>query len=87
MTHHLDFRALLVKIQELLSDGDRQRLHFLFGEDVPRHLREDPSINGSLRVLESLLDKAIITEEDCDYLINAFKKINCDNAAQRLRGN
>ena len=86
MAVQFDFRGLLVKIQDLLSDTDRQRLHFLFGDDVPRHLRDDQSVGGALRVLESLFDKAIINDQDCDYLIEAFKSIHCDNAAQRLQG-
>jgi hypothetical protein len=86
MTAQFDFRALLVKIQDRLSDGDRQRLHFLFGDNVPRNLRDDQSAGGALRVLESLFDKAIINDQDCDYLIEAFKNIHCHNAVQKLQG-
>ncbi|CAF3084203.1 unnamed protein product, partial [Rotaria sp. Silwood2] len=82
MSASFDFRAVLLKIQDLLSDNDRQRLHFLLGEDVPRHLRDDPSFTGTLRVLESLFEKAIINDQDCDYLIEAFEKIQCHDAAK-----
>ena len=80
------FRASLLKIQDLLSDSDRQRLHFLLGDDVPRYLRDDKSVEGAIRVLESLIDKTIINEQDCHYLIEAFKAIQCENAARRLQG-
>lgn len=86
MSNEKDFRALLIKIQDLLSDNDRQRLHFLLGDDVPRYLRDDPSMGGALQVLQSLIDKAIITDEDSRYLIEAFRKIHCDNAARKLEG-
>ena len=86
MTEQFDFRALLLKIQDLLSENDRHRLHFLLGEDVPKYLRDDPSLNGTLHVLESLFEKAIISDQDCDYLIEAFNKIHCHDAAKRLKG-
>jgi hypothetical protein len=86
MSASLDFRAVLIKIQDLLSDKDRERLHFLLGDDIPRCLRDDSSMGGALRVLESLLEKAIISNQDCDYLIEAFMNIHCRDAAKRLKG-
>ena len=86
MSGQLDFRALLLKIQDLLSDKDRHRLHFLIGNDVPKHLRDDLSLGGTLHLLDALIDKAIINYQDCDYLIEAFKKIHCHDAAKRLQG-
>jgi len=86
MNKQFDFRALLLKIQDLLSDKDRERLHFLLGEDIPRDLRDDTSLGGALRVLQSLFDKAFINDQDCDYLIDAFIKICCQDAAKRLQG-
>lgn len=86
MSGQFQFRELLLKIQDLLSDHDRQRLHFLLGDDVPRHLRDDPSLGGTLSVLQSLFDKDIINDQDCDYLIKALTKIRCLDAARRLQG-
>ena len=86
MNAQLDFRALLLRIQDLLSDRDRHRLHFLLGEDVPRALRDDVTFNGTLRLLDSLLEKTFISDQDCEYLIDAFKKIHCLDAARRLQG-
>lgn len=86
MSGQFQFRELLLKIQDLLSDHDRQRLHFLLGDDVPRHLRDDPSLGGTLSVLQSLFDKDIINDQDCDYLITALTKIRCLDAARRLQG-
>ena len=86
MNAQLDFRALLLRVQDLLSDSDRHRLHFLLGEDVPRCLRDDVTLNGTLRLLDSLLEKTFISDGDCEYLIDAFKKIHCLDAARRLQG-
>ncbi|UJR11826.1 hypothetical protein I4U23_016006 [Adineta vaga] len=85
MSGQFDFRALLIKVQDLLSDRDRVRLHFLLGDDIPRNLRDNSSLSGTLSVLESLFDKDMISDQDCDYLIEAFKKIHCYDAAKRLQ--
>ncbi|CAF3498173.1 unnamed protein product [Rotaria socialis] len=85
MSGQFDFRASLLKTQELLSDTDRHRLHFLLGDDIPKYLRDDPSLTGTLRVLETLFDRSIINDQDCDYLIDAFSKIQCNDAAKRLQ--
>ena len=85
MTRQLEFRALLLKIQELLSDKDRQCLHFLMAEDIPRYLQVDSSFSGTLNLFQSLFDKSIIDHHDCEYLIEGFEKIHCYDAAQRLK--
>jgi hypothetical protein len=86
MNTQFDFRGELLKIQDLLSDNDRHRLHFVLGEDVPRYLRDDLSLSGTLRLLDSLVEKAFISDEDCHYLIEAFNKIHCRDAVKRLQG-
>jgi hypothetical protein len=86
MNTQFDFRGELLKIQDLLSDNNRHRLHFVLGEDVPRYLRDDLSLSGTLRLLDSLVEKAFISDEDCHYLIEAFNKIHCRDAVKRLQG-
>ncbi|CAF1417675.1 unnamed protein product [Adineta steineri] len=81
--HHL--RALILKIQDYLSDDDRKRLHFFFGNDIPRRIRDDPSLGGTLNLMESLFDQDKISEQDFTFLINAFDEINCLNAVHILR--
>ncbi|CAF1665586.1 unnamed protein product, partial [Adineta ricciae] len=85
MTASFEFRAVLINIQDLLSNTDRERLNFLLGEDVPKTLREDASVGGSFRILEHLFQKTMITNQDCDYLIEAFMNIHCHDAAKRLK--
>ena len=87
MDDKFDFRALLLKIQDGLSNDDRRRLHFLFGNVIPRHLRDDPSIAGTLSILESLFDQGKISDQDFDYLLGAFREIRCYDAVKRLEGN
>ncbi len=86
MDQRFDFRALLVKLQDCLSDNDRRRLHFIVGDTIPRYLRDDPTLGGTLSLLESLFDRAIISEQDFDYLIHAFNEIQCYEAVKRLKG-
>ena len=51
-------RAIIIKIQDCLSDDDRIRLHFFFGNDVPRRIRDDPSLGGTLNLMESLFEQS-----------------------------
>ena len=82
--HHL--RAIILKLQDCLSDNDRQRLHFFLGKDVPRRIRDDPSLGGTLSLMESLFDQDKINEQDFTFLINAFDEIQCIDAVKLLRG-
>lgn len=80
------FRAALVKIQESLSDDDRKKLHFLFGEDIPRVLRENSSLGGALETLQKLFDTLKISPSNYDYLVRALEVIQRPDCVQRLRG-
>jgi hypothetical protein len=84
-SYHL--RAIILKLQDRLSDDDRKRLHFFLGDNVPRRIRDDPSLGGTLSLMESLFDQDKINEEDFTFLINAFDEIHCIDAVQLLRGN
>ncbi|CAF1599412.1 unnamed protein product [Adineta ricciae] len=85
MDQQFDFRALLVKLQDCLSDNDRRRLHFIVGDTIPRQLRDDPSLGGTLNLLETLFDQAKINEQDFNYLIQVFQEIQCHEAVKRLK--
>ncbi|CAF3792782.1 unnamed protein product [Rotaria sp. Silwood1] len=85
MMNNLQFRGLLLRLQERLSDNDRKRLHFFFGNDIPRSIRDNPTLSGTLSLLESLLDQEKINEQDFTYLIKAFDEIRCIDAANLLR--
>ncbi|CAF3499515.1 unnamed protein product [Rotaria socialis] len=84
MDEKFDFRTLLLKLQDYFSDDDRRRLHFILGDTMPRHLRDDPTLSGTLSLLESLFDQATISEQDLNYLIHALNEINCHKALKRL---
>lgn len=82
-----DLRALILKLETRLSDDDRKRLHFFLGNDVPRRIRDDPSLTGTLNLIESLFDQDKINEQDFTFLIHAFEQIQCMDAVKLLRGN
>lgn len=85
MDRKFDFRALLIRIQDQLSDNDRRRFHFLIGDIIPRHQRDDCTLGGTLTLLESLFDRAIINEDYLDFLIRVFHHIQCHDAVKRLQ--
>jgi hypothetical protein len=80
-------RAIILKLQDRLSDDDRRRLHFVFRNDVPRGFRDDSSVDGTLCLMESLFDQDKINEQDFTFLINIFDEIQCLDAVKLLRGN
>lgn len=86
MNQQFEFRALLLRMEDILSNKDRKHLHFLMSQDVPRYLLDDPSFKGTLTIFEALLDKSIISHQDCNYLIAALDEIHCYVAADLLRG-
>ena len=86
MDRGFDFRVLLIRIQDQLSDNDRRRFHFLIGDIIPRHQRDDCTLAGTLTLLESLFDRAVISEDYLDFLIRVFHQIQCHDAVKRLRG-
>ncbi|CAF0839159.1 unnamed protein product [Adineta ricciae] len=78
-------RSVLLKLDARLTEDDRQRFHFFMGNNVPRRIRDDKSLNGTLSLLESLFDRDIINERDFTFLIDAFEEIECFDAAKLLR--
>ena len=80
------FRLVLIKVQESLTDSDRKQLHFLFSDDIPRHLQSDGSLETSLEVLQTLCDRLKISSDNVDYLIKGLKAIRRDDCAQLLTG-
>ncbi|CAF3414676.1 unnamed protein product [Rotaria sp. Silwood1] len=86
MDKQFDFRVLLLKLQDYLSDNDRRRLHFIVDDTIPRHLRDDSTLGGTLSLLESLFDQAKISEQDFNYLIRAFNEKHYYEGVKRLQG-
>jgi hypothetical protein len=84
MSSH-QFRGILLRLQDLLSDDDRRRFHFFLGEDVPRCIRDNPSLEGTLSLIETLFERDKISAEDFSFLIEAFDEIQCQDAAKFLR--
>jgi hypothetical protein len=78
--------SILVNLQHHLSDNDRERLHFYLKNDVPRSIGDDSTLNGTLKLMQSLVDQDKINEKDFSLLIDAFKQIRCFDAVQLLKG-
>ena len=83
---HQQLRSIIIKLETRLSDDDRERLHFYLGNDVPRKIRDDASLRGTLRLMDSLFDQDKINEQDFTLLIRAFEQIQCRDAVNLLKG-
>ncbi|CAF1537025.1 unnamed protein product [Adineta ricciae] len=82
---NIRLRSIILKLQDRLSNDDRKRLHFYLGNDVPRRIRDDPTLGGTLNLMDSLFDQDIINEKDFTYLIRAFDDIHCFDAVKLLK--
>lgn len=80
------FRAVLVRIQDSLSDSDRKQLNFLIGDDIPRRLQDNGSLINSLDVLQTLFDRLKISADNFEYLTKRLEVIQREDCVQRLRG-
>lgn len=80
-------RAIILKLQDRLSNDDRKRLHFYLGNDVPQRIRDDPSLGGTLSLMDSLFGQDKINGQDFTFLIDAFDEIQCLDAVRLLKGN
>ncbi|UJR07426.1 hypothetical protein I4U23_011712 [Adineta vaga] len=84
---NLRLRATILNIHDRLTADDRTRLHLYLGddEDLPRRIRDDPSLSGTLRLMDCLFDRDTINNQDFSFLINALDGIQCFDAANLLR--
>ncbi|CAF1603375.1 unnamed protein product, partial [Didymodactylos carnosus] len=60
-----------------LSEEECRKLKFLLGKDIPRRIRDDPTIGGTLDLFEQLLERCKIPAKEFKYLIEAFEGIKC----------
>ncbi|CAF0869405.1 unnamed protein product [Didymodactylos carnosus] len=79
-------RALLLDIENQLSDSNITDLCFLLGDDVPRRVLDACKKDQSMReVWETLFSCRKITPDNVTYLIERFEQINRMDLAARLR--
>jgi hypothetical protein len=79
-------RAIIIELQDRLSDDDRKRLHFFLGNDIPRGIEDNPTLGGTLSLIQYLFDQDKINERDVSFLIRAFTIIKCFPAVALLTG-
>jgi hypothetical protein len=80
-------RGILLKLQNRLSEDDRLRLHFFFGNYAPKKITSDLTLRGTLNLMDYLFQQDQIDEQNFTFLINTFDEIQCNDAAKLLRGN
>ncbi|CAF4044358.1 unnamed protein product [Adineta steineri] len=85
MDDNSHLRRIILTIENRLSNDDRERLHFFFGDDIPRRIRDDPTLRGTLNLMQSLFDRDIISGNDFTKLITAFEAIQCFDIVNILK--
>jgi hypothetical protein len=79
-------RSTILKLLDRLGTHDRERLHFILANDVPRRIRDDQTSGGTLYLMESLFDQEKLSEANLTILFNAFTAINCKEGIKILKG-
>jgi hypothetical protein len=78
--------SIVSNLQQRLSDKDRERLDLYLKNDIPKPVRDDSTLGGTLKLIQSLFDQNKINEKDFPLLIDAFKQIQCFDAVNLLEG-
>lgn len=78
-------RLAIVRALEFINDDERHRLHFIFGDQVPRPVRENRTVNGTLTLIETLFEREKLNQNDLTTLINVFRRLKCVGAAEVLQ--
>ncbi len=78
--------SILLNLQQRLSDNDRERLDLYLKNAVPKPVRDDSKLSGTLKLIQSFFDQDKINEKDFTSLIDAFKQIQCFDAVNLLQG-
>lgn len=86
MNQEFNCRVELANLQFLLTEDERRLLHFVIGNVGSRVDRDNITLGGTLKIIESLFEEGKITETNLDFLIKAFDGINCQHAVRRLHG-
>ena len=81
----MHLRLFLTQLFNQLSDADRILLHSNVGAVVPYQDQIDSTPTGSRRLLYSLFDRNVISEENVDYLTELFGKIHLSGAGEKLK--
>jgi hypothetical protein len=71
MPSDLDFRELLINLEDDMSNEDRKKFVFMLSNDIPRRKRDEPLVE----IFTILIDRGLISQTDCSYLIDRFDRL------------
>lgn len=80
MPSDLDFRFLLLELDDEMSDGERKRFVFLLGSDIPKRCRTEPLSE----IFTILMDRGRISETDCTYLEKILETLKMTKLAYKI---
>ena len=80
MPSEREFRALLLAIEDDLSDEERKKFVFLLGDDVPRRIKDGPLVD----IFTELINRGHISKSTCQYLVQIFESMKLLTVAYRI---
>ncbi|CAF1032799.1 unnamed protein product, partial [Adineta ricciae] len=80
MPSEREFRALLLAIEDDLSDEERKKFVFLLADDVPRRIKDGPLVD----IFTELINRGHISKSHCGYLVKIFESMKLLTVAYRI---
>ncbi|CAF2444552.1 unnamed protein product [Rotaria sp. Silwood2] len=71
MPSDMDFRQLLIDLEDEMSIEERKKFVFLLGDDIPKRKREDPLVE----IFTILIDRGRISPTNCSYLVEVLERV------------
>ncbi|CAF3458063.1 unnamed protein product [Rotaria sp. Silwood1] len=80
MPSDIDFRELLINLDDEMSIEERKRFVFLLGDDIPRRKRDEPLVD----IFTILIDRGRISRMNCNYLVEILTRMKLTALAYQV---
>ncbi|CAF5205448.1 unnamed protein product, partial [Rotaria magnacalcarata] len=80
MPSDVEFRQLLIDLDDEMSNDERKRFIFLLGNDIPKRKRDEPLVD----IFTILIDRGRISETNCNYLVELLERTKLTTLAYKV---
>ncbi|CAF3773496.1 unnamed protein product [Rotaria socialis] len=80
MPSDVEFRRLLIDLDDEMSNDERKRFIFLLGNDIPKRKRDEPLVD----IFTILIDRGRISESNCNYLVELLERTKLTALAYKV---
>lgn len=80
MAPNIEFRQLLIDLDDAMSDEDRKRFVFMLSDDIPKRKRNESLVE----IFTILIDRGRISAQNCSYLVDMLGRAKLEELAYRV---